>query len=158
MTTTIRRQLRLAVTHGSPRGSGPYHSYASEADNQKAILTLLEAHPKVAWARRMNTGAMVIPELDREGKPVFTRRGKTKTRFVKFAFKGCSDVIGQLKAEYGGAFLAIEVKRWDGAASDEQLGFLHRVDTAGGCAGIARSVEDAQKIIEDFCALRKQKS
>ena len=49
-----------------------------ERDVQAAIIELLERHPRVAWAYRMNTGA-----VERENE-------EGKKRFIKFAFKGCS--------------------------------------------------------------------
>lgn len=94
----------------------------SESQILSAIIEHLKYHYLVAWAERMNTGAVV--------------NGK---RFVRFGFKGCSDVIGQLK---DGRFLAIEVKSPTGRPSAEQLAFLDRVNSAGGVAFLARSVDD----------------
>lgn len=44
------------------------------------VLKALNAHSAVAWCERMNSGAVRI--------------GK---RFVRFGWKGCHDVLGQLK-------------------------------------------------------------
>lgn len=45
-------------------------------------------------------------------------------------------------------FVAIEVKKDDKAQiSDEQLNFIEFVKKRGGIAGIARSVEEAEEII-----------
>ena len=93
----------------------------------KAVLELLTCHQKVAWAQRMNTGAL-----------------KTKDRFVRFGFRGCADIIGQLK---DGRFLAIECKSHRGLLTDEQEAFLERVRKYGGISGLARSVDDAQAIL-----------
>ena len=54
------------------------------------VLKALRTHPAVAWAERMNTGAATV-----EG------------RFIRFGFKGCPDVLGQLK---DGRLLGVEVK------------------------------------------------
>ena len=88
-----------------------------------AVLQLFAYHPEVAWAERINTGATVI--------------GK---RFIRFGFTGCADVIGQMKRR--GAFLAIETK--------DQREYLAKVARAGGCSGVARSVDDAQRVILDW--------
>lgn len=98
-----------------------------ESDIQSAILQLLRAHPRVGWAARMNTGGM--EQTDANGK----------TRYIAFAFKGCSDILGQLK---DGRFLAIEVKRPGNKPTAEQTAFLETVARYKGVAFVARSVED----------------
>jgi hypothetical protein len=111
---------------------------ATEAEIQKAVLGLLEKHPRVAWAHRMNTGVT---------RAEYTNKaGVTSERFIRFAFKGCSDILGQLK---DGRFLAIECKRHDGKLSDAQAAFLEVVQRNHGVAGVARSAEDAQRIVEE---------
>lgn len=98
-----------------------------------AVLQLLAYHPDVAWAARINSGAM-----------------KMGGRYIKFGFTGCSDVVGQMKATFGGAFLAIETKSPKKYATPEQREFLKKVTDAGGCAGVVRSVDDAKKLIDDW--------
>ena len=78
-----------------------------ESDIQRACLDLLARHPKEAWAVRMNSGAF-----------------KVEDRFVRAAFKGCSDIIGQLK---DGRFLAVEVKRPGSGPTNDQHDFLELV-------------------------------
>lgn len=92
------------------------------------VLSLLKWHPNVAWAARMNTGAVTLDAA----------------RFVRFGFKGCSDVIGQMK---DGRFLAIEVKRPGGKATANQQEFLRKVAANGGVSGVADSIEAAQRIV-----------
>lgn len=96
-----------------------------------AVLQLFAYHPEVAWAERINTGATVI--------------GK---RFIRFGFTGCADVIGQMKRR--GAFLAIETKSKGKYPTKDQREFLAKVARAGGCSGVARSVDDAQRVILDW--------
>lgn len=118
---------------------------AQEIEIQAAIMRLLKRHPKVAWAHRFNSGA---------GKLAYENGGKS--RFMRFGFPGCSDIIGQLKPrpdEYAGALLAIEVKTASGRATDEQLAFLASVNDSGGCAGIARQVEDVLTLLDKFYAI-----
>jgi hypothetical protein len=58
---------------------------------------------------------------------------------------GGSDLIGWTS---DGIFIAIEVKTKTGKASQKQLNFIEQVKKSGGKAGIARSVDDALKIIK----------
>lgn len=66
--------------------------------------------------------------------------------FIQYGVGGAggSDLIGWDK---NGTFVAIEVKTKTGKASENQINFINQVRKSGGKAGIARSVEDALKII-----------
>ena len=86
------------------------------------VLKALNTHPAVAWCERMNSGA--------------ARMGG---RFVRFGFKGCPDVLGQLK---DGRLLACEVKSKTGRLRPEQTIFLERIRGAGGVAFVARDLRD----------------
>jgi hypothetical protein len=110
-----------------------------ERDIQAAILRYLAVERRVAWARRFNTGAQRITGTDAKGRP--TRR------FVRYAFPGCSDVLGQLST---GQFLAIECKRDGEHPSAEQAAFLAQVERAGGLAVLARSIADVQRALDAF--------
>jgi len=69
--------------------------------------------------------------------------------------KGSSDLIGFTAVEITpdmvgrkiAVFTAVEVKTKKGKPSKEQLNFIKLIRRFGGRAGIARSIEDAQKII-----------
>ena len=63
---------------------------------------------------------------------------------IRLAAPGVSDLIGWTE---GGRFVAIEVKAPRGRVTDEQKAFLDLVRRSGGLAGVARSVEEARKII-----------
>ena len=76
------------------------------------VLKAVKAHPLVAWAERQNSGAARIG-----------------SRFVRFGWPGCPDVLGQLR---DGRFLGVEVKAAKGRASPEQTLFLERINRAGG--------------------------
>lgn len=77
--------------------------------------------------------------------------------WVRFgvANPGGSDLIGfkriTVKPEHVGTdlavFVAIEVKQKTGTIRPEQRRFLDMVKAAGGIAGIARSVEEAQSLL-----------
>ncbi len=93
-----------------------------EAEALVEVLKALRAHPAVVWCERMNSGA--------------TRIG---TRWVKFGFIGCPDVLGQLR---DGRLLAVEVKGLTGKLRPEQALFLDRIRGAGGVAFVARDCRD----------------
>lgn len=95
------------------------------------VLKALNAHPAVAWCKRMNSGA--------------TRIGN---RFVRFGWPGCPDLLGQLK---DGRLLGVEVKAPKGKLRPEQTIFLERIRCAGGVAFVARDCRDV------FCELDKRK-
>jgi hypothetical protein len=62
---------------------------------------------------------------------------------------GSSDLVGWRTTESGVAqFVAVEVKSKTKGASSEQQRFIEAVQGAGGCAGIARSVEDARELLQ----------
>ena len=87
--------------------------FVSEARVLRACMEVLEAHPYVAMWWRQNTGAGQL----------------ASGRFVKFSFRGASDLMGVLK---GGAFLAVECKATGKHATPEQAAFLDNVSDAGG--------------------------
>ncbi len=70
--------------------------------------------------------------------------------------QGSSDLIGYRSVLVGpehvgrqlAVFAAVEVKSATGRATAEQRLFVEHVQIAGGCAGIARSVAEAQAIME----------
>jgi len=103
----------------------------TEAEVLRAVLAMLHHHPQVAWAERMNTGAGRL--VQRDGRP---------GHFVRFAFRGCSDVVGQLT---DGRFLAVEVKRPGGRLTASQAAFLELVRDNGGLAFVATSADDVPK-------------
>ena len=86
------------------------------------VLKALNTHAAVAWCERMNSGA--------------ARMGG---RFVRFGFKGCPDVLGQLR---DGRLLGVEVKAQAGRLRPEQAVFLERIRGAGGVAFVARDLRD----------------
>ena len=89
------------------------------------VLKALNTHPAVAWCERMNSGAARIG-----------------ARFVRFGFKGCPDVLGQLK---DGRLLGVEVKAKTGRLRPEQAVFLERIRGAGGVSFVARDLRDVRR-------------
>ncbi len=70
--------------------------------------------------------------------------GHFKRRKSPYVLRGTSDIIGVYYSRY----FAIEVKSSKGKPSDEQLLFLMKVKDKGGLCGIARTLEDAKRILE----------
>jgi hypothetical protein len=93
-------------------------------------VDVLNASRLVAWAAKFNTGQMRSPD------------GK---RVIRFAFKGCADILGQMAT---GEFLAIEVKTERDKPTADQLAFLERVRAAGGCADWVRDAAGALRQVE----------
>lgn len=105
-----------------------------EREVLKACWQYLSHHPKVAWVTRINSGGTYFSD------------GHGNDQFMRFNYKrGISDLIGQMKAEYGGKFLAVECKREGASLEEHQRDFLNEVRQAGGIAFVARSVEDCIK-------------
>ena len=89
---------------------------------------------------RNNTGTL----KDANGRPV--QFGLCKGSADLIGWKQVTitpDMVGQRIA----VFLSIEVKTPTGRVRPEQQQWLKAVQAAGGVAGIARSVEDAQRIL-----------
>jgi hypothetical protein len=102
-----------------------------------AVLRYLVLDRRVAWASKFNSGAHVKQGVDSRGKP--TRR------FIRYAFVGCADVLGQMA---DGRFLAIEVKVGRDTLSGDQEAFLSRVRAAHGVAIEARSIDDVRAALD----------
>ena len=85
-------------------------------------------------------------ELSKYGVVIRMNTGNVRTEngtFVRCGVKGMSDLlfIGQ------GYIAWVEVKTPTGKPSPEQIKFINRMRELGHRAGIARSVEDALKIV-----------
>lgn len=91
-----------------------------EAAALREVIRTLSTHPKVAWVERMNSGVAQIG-----------------LRWVKFGFKGCPDVIGQL---VDGRFIGVEVKSDAGILSQEQAAFITMIKQFNGVAFVAKIV------------------
>ncbi len=114
-----------------------------EHDIQGSILVYLAWDNRVAWAHRFNIGAHAITTTD--------PAGQVKRRFVRYAFPGCADILGQLVT---GHFLAIEVKRRGGCVRPLQRAFLEQVRRGGGLALLARSIPEVQAGLDHFLGSR----
>jgi len=131
---SARELWRSLSLYGDPATAGAAEPKAKRTNAQReqlvlnAVLQMLRVHPQVAWAARINSGAYKTPD----------------GRFIRFGFPGCPDIIGQMK---DGRILMIETKSALGKVTDEQNAMLCKVLRHGGCAGVARSVDDALAIV-----------
>lgn len=96
----------------------------AEAAALVEVLAALRNHPAVAWVERMNSGAI-----------------RVERRFVRFGWRGCPDVIGQLR---DGRLLGVEVKAPAGRLRPAQAVFLARIRDSGGVAFVARDLRDVR--------------
>jgi hypothetical protein len=137
---------------------------ASEHETQQRILLacgngaarLWRNNVGTGWAgpaTRVTTGNLRAVALGLQPGDVVIRSGRPLHAGL---CQGSSDLIGYRSLLVGpehvgqrlALFAAVEVKSATGRASAEQRAFLDHVAAAGGRAGIARSVEDAQAIME----------
>ena len=122
----LKRQLQIALF--GEQQSTPVKSDRPEAAALIEVLKALRNHPAVAWCERQNSGAT-----------------KVGGRFIRFGWRGCSDIIGQLK---DGRLMACEVKAPKGKLRDEQRLFINQVNHAGGVAFMARNYLDVQEALQ----------
>lgn len=124
--------------HSNPRAAPqmrlPLVGAAPERDVLRVVLIALRLHPLVAWVERMNSGKFKLPG------------GESGEQWVRFGFRGMSDITGQLK---DGRRLEVECKSTHGrTAADrlaDQMAFQERVRAAGGIAFFARGVDDVMR-------------
>lgn len=92
------------------------------------VRQALRAHPAVAWCERMNCGVV-----------------RLSSRFVRFGWAGCADVLGQL---WEGRLMGCEVKGPTGRLRPAQVVFLERIRVAGGVAFMARDCRDVRRELQ----------
>jgi hypothetical protein len=111
----------------------------TEQTIQQRILLALGRGSRRIW--RNNTGAL----RDERGQLVRYGLCKGSADLIGLTTVTITpDMVGQTVA----VFTAIEVKSATGRPTPEQEAFLAMVRQAGGRAGIARSIEDAQRIAD----------
>ena len=125
---------------GSRYSAASYRAALSEQRIQQEIR-LAVSHGDTKLFRN-NTGTL----RDQHGRP------------VSFGLcKGSADLIGwrtvtvtpEMVGSQVAVFTSIEVKTPTGRVQPEQQQWLDAVQAAGGIAGVARSVEDALRIVTD---------
>lgn len=99
---------------------------------EQQILIWLRSKKVFAW--KNVTGGFYDSKIKRFRKQV-----------SPFAINGSSDILGILP---NGRFLAIECKSRYGKATPDQLMFIERINFSGGCAFVAKTLEDVQRALE----------
>ena len=94
----------------------------------RAVLDALRHHPSVAFIERQQSGMFGQDD-----------------RVIRVGRRGLLDLVGMLK---GGHYISIECKSESGRLTSEQQSTIELIRAHGGCAGVARSVEDAIAIVE----------
>lgn len=122
----------------------------NEHDAQNAIR--LRLSEMGYYTERINVGeGFLIPrslmlELKRVVKGELRNKLDRVTYFKTGAVKGRSD----LSAIKDGKIIFLEVKTETGTPTEEQLNFIKQMQERYGCrAGIVRSVEDAERLVDD---------
>ena len=106
-------------------------------------LALGQRDDCVVW--RNHTGVIVdTPTTCPRCKHHFVARLQRPQRFGLCV--GSSDLIG---IRNDGKFIAVEAKGPKGRATEEQVHFVELVRRQGGLSGFARSVEQAERIVEE---------
>lgn len=135
--TDLTHKIMLAV---SPLGCTMFKNVRGGAYPIQSVKPLLSAIARKAWSS--------LARIARNIHPIMTGLG----------VNGSSDLIGGTKKiitqEMVGTqvliFTAMEVKTENDTLKPDQRDFLAFVLSAGGYAGVARSPEDAKKIIEQI--------
>jgi hypothetical protein len=117
-----------------------------ELQNQVPSEQQIQQHIRIACSTgqtrlfRNNTGTL----RDQHGRPVSFGLCKGSADLIGYrTITITPDMVGQQVA----VFLSIEVKTPTGRIRPEQQAWLETVQAAGGIAGVARSVEDALRIV-----------
>ena len=114
----------------------------SESNLMKSIMVALSENGCTVW--RNNTGqAYQGRVIHRSGSQVTLADSRT---IVFGLCVGSADIIGIRHSD--GKFLAVEVKAPTGKTTKEQERFIFNVQRVGGIAGVARSVDEALRIVQ----------
>lgn len=112
---------------------------ASEQSIQQRIRLACSAGPVRLF--RNNTGTL----YDRQGRPVTFGLAKGSADLIGWTTRTITaDMVGQTVA----VFASLEVKTPTGRVSPEQRQWLEAVQAAGGIAGVVRSVEEAEELLQ----------
>ena len=120
--------------------AGTRQRHVTEQQIQQQIRLTCSRGP--VRLHRNNTGTL----RDANGRPVQFGLAKGSADLIGWTTRTITaDMVGQRIA----VFTSIEVKTPTGRVSPEQRQWLEAVQTAGGIAGVARSVEDALRIVTE---------
>lgn len=113
-----------------------------EPDLMRAIMVAMSENGCTAWRNNVGTA--------HQGRTIHKAGAQVTladSRMIAFGLcVGSADIIGIRHSD--GRFIAIEVKTGKGKTTTEQDRFIFHVQHCGGIAGVARSVDDAIKIVK----------
>jgi hypothetical protein len=122
-------QQRILMAHGS----GPVRLFRNNVGTGWAgQATRITAGNLSAIAHTLRPGDVVV----RNARPLHAG-----------LCVGSSDLIGYRRVNGLAQFVALEVKSERGRPTTEQTRFLDHITSAGGCAAIVRSVDDAHSVL-----------
>lgn len=107
----------------------------NETELVRLIINTLNSAGHFVW--RNNTGLMHMSYTD--------KKGKSKFRRFMAGIKGSSDILGIAS---DGKFIAIEAKYGYNKPTESQKAFLKEIDSRGGYAVVAKSVEDLPEMLK----------
>src|SRR4051812_25076109 len=116
-----------------------------EREILSGCLQLMQHHPRVAFAKRVNVGSGFL--LYRDTYERLVREGhlqKNEARYVQYGVKGGADITSMLR---GGRRLEVETKADRGKVSDDQQIFGDAVNGGGGLWVVVRSVDELVHVL-----------
>ena len=126
----------------------------SEHTTQQRILLACGSGSARLWRNNVGTGwAGQAVKIQRRGMvavepgDIIVRQGRPLHAGLCV---GSSDLIGYRQVAGVAQFVALEVKSATGRPTKEQTQFIDHINAVGGCAGIVRSVEDAQTVLSTY--------
>jgi hypothetical protein len=135
----------------------------AEKLNQNEIFIAVNSKPNSRIFRN-NVGNAIQGVIDKKHSAILSNKLKETVvvlrypRWIKFGLHvGSGDLIGwitriitpDMVGKKIAQFLSIEVKSDTGVPSTDQKNWREQIKKNGGCAGIAKTIEDAEKIINE---------
>ena len=128
---------------------------ASEHDTQQRILLAHGSGDTRLWRNNVGTGwagaATRVTAGNLSALAHTLRPGDVVVRNARPLHAGLcvgsSDLIGYRQVGGLAQFVALEVKSATGRPTPEQTRFLDHISSAGGCAAVVRSVDDAHAVL-----------
>ena len=128
---------------------------ASEHDTQQRILLAHGSGDTRLWRNNVGTGwagaATRVTAGNLSALAHTLRPGDVVVRNARPLHAGLcvgsSDLIGYRQVGGLAQFVALEVKSATGRPTPEQTRFLDHISSAGGCAAVVRSIDDAHAVL-----------